>query len=69
MNRTKVVKALLHLVKYFYRISVDPTIADLKTFMFIQKLNTALHMSEISKKLIDQSNKKVKEYYPGPLES
>ena len=33
----------LHWVKYFYRISGDPTIVDLKKFVFIQNIETSRH--------------------------
>ena len=38
----KSLKALLHWVKYFYRISTDPTTVDMDEVIFIQQLDTAM---------------------------
>ena len=62
-------KVLLHWVQYFYHILGDPNIVDLNKIIFIQQLGTALHRTEIIKKLIYQSNTKAKEASPSPLES
>ena len=69
MLRTKIMKALLHWTKYFYRISGDPTIFDLNKVMFIQNLDTTLYRADIREKLVDHSNKKDKEFSLGPLVS
>ena len=47
MYITKNMKALLHCVQYFYRISEDPTIDYLNEVIFIQKWDTAIYKSEI----------------------
>ena len=62
-------KALLHWVQYFYRISGDPTIFDINEVMFINRLDTALCRADIRKKLIVQSNTNSKDTFMGPLES
>ena len=56
MHRTEMMKALLHLVQYFYQITGNPTIIDMNKVMFIQQLYTALYRTETRKKLIYQSN-------------
>ena len=69
MLRTKTMKALLHWVKYLYCISWDPTIVHLKKVMSIQQLDTTIYIVDTRQKLIDHSNIKSKEDFPGPLES
>ena len=69
MRRTKRMKAILHWVQDFYRISGYPTIVDMNEVMFIEQLDTTLYRSDTRKNIIDQSNTKAKEYSPGPLES
>ena len=69
MRRTKMMKALLHWVQYFYRISGDPTIFDINEVMFIKQLETALLRAEIRKKPIYPSTTKDKEASTSPSES
>ena len=49
VHRTKMMKALIHWVHYFSRISLDPTIIGLNEFIFIQQLDTTMHKEEIRK--------------------
>ena len=65
----KSLKALLHWVKYFYRISTDPTTVDMDEVIFIQQLDTAMYRADIRQNLIGQSNTKGNEASPDPLES
>ena len=43
MRRTKRMKALLHWVQGFYRISGDPTIVNMNEVIFIEQLETAMY--------------------------
>ena len=69
MRRTKRMKALLHWVQYFYRISEYPTVFEMNEVMFIIQFETALYRADIRKKIIHQSNTKDQEASTGPLES
>ena len=69
MRRTKRMKAILHWVQDFYRISGYPTIVDMNEVMFIEQLDTTLYRSDTRKNIIDQSNTKAREASPDPLES
>ena len=69
MRRAKGIKALLHWVKYFYRISIYPTIFEINEVMFIEQFDIDMHRSEIRNKRIYQYNKKAKKYSLGPLDS
>ena len=60
MKRTKRMKALLHWVQVFYRISGYTTIVEMNGVMFIEQLDTALYRADIRKKLIYQSNTNAK---------
>ena len=57
VHRTKIMKALIHWVKYFICISEDPTIVDLKKVVFIQQSDTTLHRVEIINNLIEKLEK------------
>ena len=52
-------KALLHWVQDFYRISGDPTIVDLKEVMFIQHLDISPYRVGTRKNIIDQLTQKL----------
>ena len=60
VRRTKKMKALLHLVIYFYRVSGDPNIVEMNEVMFTKTLDTTMYRTEIRKNIIDQSNTKAK---------
>ena len=69
MHITKWIKALLHWVQDFYRVSGYTNIIEMNEVKFIEQLETALYRSYIRKKLLFQSNTKAEEASPGSLES
>ncbi len=67
-TRTKYIKALIHWVQDFYRISGVPTIVGLHERTFKQQLQHALTRAKARKNLIDQTSSVADAASPGPLE-
>ena len=68
-RRSKQLKALVHWVHDFYRVSGNPTIVGLSTGVFRLQLDRALARAEIRKSMILQSKTSATAATPGPLEN
>ena len=67
-NRTKYVKATVHWVQDFYRVSEEPSIIGLNERTFKMQLQRALTRALIRKNLSDQTSSAADVSSPGPLE-
>lgn len=67
-NRTKRIKALIHWVQDFYRVSKVPTIIGLSQVLFKAELERALAREEIRKSLRELTKTATDAASPGPLE-
>ena len=68
-RRTKGLKALIHWVQDFYRISAEPSVADLDGPTFKEQLDRATKRADIRKNLQAQTKTSAEAASPGPLES
>ena len=69
LMRTKRLKALIHWIQDFYRISREPTIVGLNEALFKRDLDRALARAEIRNGLKDQTKTAADAASPGPLKS
>ena len=67
IRRTKKLKAYLHWIQDFYRISEEPLIEEKNGIEFNAQINIALERARIRKQLRNTSGVKSKEAFPGPL--
>jgi hypothetical protein len=68
-RRTKQLKAFVHWVQDFYRVSGNPTIVGLSASTFRSQLDRSLARAEIRKSMILQSKTSASAASPGPLET
>ena len=68
-RRTKLIKALVHWVQDFYRVSEIPTVAGINEATFRSHLSRALARHEIRTNLKDGTKTAADAATPGPLES
>ena len=68
-NRTKFLKAIVHWVQDFYRVSETPTIVGLNEMSFKNELKRSLSRISIRKTLADSASITSKAADPGPLKS
>ena len=68
-RRTKLLKAFIHWINDFYRVSQTPTIVPLTGAMFISQLNRALSREEVRDNLKNQTSSTSDAASPGPLKN
>ena len=69
IRRSKRLKALIHWVQNFYRVSKEPTIVGLGQGVFLAALDTTLSRAEVRRTLEDNTDTTTKAADPGPLKS